>query len=198
MHVKINWPGAERYHLVPERYHLWGWVSPVLLNTIWVIFDSPVLHLRWNDTVGWGEKQGTSFLVATRDYEFTGSFSFFLNVFLKNKLHFKFKCFGSCIGQSIPAKQSQQTGNFIYTSQSQYKGLRIRSDNVSSSPRVGEYQYPTSCSHQRGKIHPSSIFLFCWSPRQLNEAHPPWKGQSALLSPPIQILFSSGNTHRPT
>ena len=46
----------------------------------------------------------------------------------------------------------------------------------------------------RGWILPSSTSCPIQPPSRFHDAHPHWGGQSALLSPLIQMLISSGNT----
>lgn len=68
---------------------------------------------------------------------------------------------------------------------------------MSSSPRLkaGEDQYPKSNTvKQRERILSYSDFYFIRAVNRLDEAHPHWGGQSALLNLPIQMLVLSKST----
>lgn len=52
---------------------------------------------------------------------------------------------------------------------------------------------PAQQSGKKGRILPSSAFCYVLF-NVLDDAHPHWGGQPALLNSPIQMLMSSGNT----
>lgn len=56
------------------------------------------------------------------------------------------------------------------------------------------YQLKPAGRKQQRQTPPSSPFHSITSLKELDDAHPPWRRQSTLLCPPVQVLISSGNT----
>lgn len=79
------------------------------------------------------------------------------------------------------------------------KGLRTREANYPWAGEEEAMRCPSSTVKQKKKrktwsISPSSTISPILALSGLDNAHPHWRGQSTLLSPPIQILISSRNT----
>ena len=76
------------------------------------------------------------------------------------------------------------------------EGLRTRSANgLSLIPRSGGDQSQLKqLGRERERIQTSSAFCSIWVFDGLTDPHLHWGWQSALLSPPIQMSISSGNT----
>lgn len=70
--------------------------------------------------------------------------------------------------------------------------------SLSVSPKLGEDQCPSSkIIRQREQILSCSVFSSIQAFNRLDEAHPCWGGQSALLGLPFQILISPRHIHTP-
>lgn len=70
--------------------------------------------------------------------------------------------------------------------------------SLSVSPKLGEDQCPSSkIIRQREQILSCSVFCSIQAFNRLDEAHPCWGGQCALLSLPFQILISPRHIHTP-
>lgn len=88
----------------------------------------------------------------------------------------------------------------VYVIHSKSEGWREKqiADDVNSSLKSEDkMRLPTSSSEtglKKGQILLSSIFGTMLAFIGLDNANPHWGEQSSLLSPPIQLLISSGNT----
>lgn len=81
-----------------------------------------------------------------------------------------------------------------YKFKPKFKGLWTRNTSgVSPSLRTGKDWYFHSAVRQREGIQPSSTFLFYSCPQRI-KCPPNQDRQDALLSPPIQMRTSSGNS----
>lgn len=91
--------------------------------------------------------------------------------------------------------QSTKAGHVI---QLEYNGLRTRADGVNPSAKAEKQKmrYPSpsrKADRKKGQIPPSA-FCSIPAPNKLNNILPCQGEQSALLSPLIQMLISSGYT----